>query len=214
MKPKYFVIKQDHLDPLWDEYIEWLTKTYKGTNKWNGQSSTYYGYDGNVNYAGVNGWDEISSFANSPTLITLQQWKEWFINESKVFKEGDRVYHHVYGWGEVKRTDYDETTPYNVLFENYSEAVDWCFHKYELSFTEYTVQGISHERPINYQDYIGEWGFFWDHGDEKYMLSKLIETHDKWFGCEHCSKHDDNRYDNFTPLTPEHKTILKNIINF
>jgi len=78
--PKYFVIKKiEH--PLWDRYIDWLNEQYCKTvmeTYWNGfLNNHYYGYDGNTAKAsGTNNNSSLSSFSNSPTLITLEEWDE------------------------------------------------------------------------------------------------------------------------------------------
>lgn len=73
--PKYFVIKWDGDNPLWQLYIDWLNKEYEkdgdggvvdGTN-----TEAYYGYDGIRN-----GHTEYYLFRHSPYIITLEQWNE------------------------------------------------------------------------------------------------------------------------------------------
>jgi hypothetical protein len=72
--PKYFIIKQCN-DPLWDDYIKWLNKTYsvyyEGTS-----SFDYYGYDGNGRNNGTNNWDNLHNFENKPEIITLEYWNQ------------------------------------------------------------------------------------------------------------------------------------------
>ena len=62
--PKYFVIKKDENNPLWEKYLDWMNDKY-GTN-WSG-NWLYYGFDGNqeVDYNGTNAWDEIKLFQNN-----------------------------------------------------------------------------------------------------------------------------------------------------
>lgn len=76
----------------------------------------------------------------------------------EVFKVGDKVYHISYGWGIVKSIDigsfpvivsfeikgYDS---YNISFSK--DGIETSEDKTSLlSFTEYTLQGFSQERPI------------------------------------------------------------------
>jgi len=72
--PKYFVIKRDENNPLWEEYIDWLNETY-GCDLV-GDFSIYYGFDGNITHNGVYDGQTINDFQNSPTLITLEEWNE------------------------------------------------------------------------------------------------------------------------------------------
>lgn len=78
-KPKYFVVKKDIQNPLWEEYIKWLNKTY---NKNYLGNNRFYGYDGTSFLSS----EYLTSFKNNPILLTLQQWKEVFINENLMYK--------------------------------------------------------------------------------------------------------------------------------
>lgn len=70
-----------------------------------------------------------------------------------VFKVGDKVYCCIHGHGVVKSVDHNESYPLFVDFgydtNNYTfdgKLYEDC--KPTLSFTEYTLQGFSQERPI------------------------------------------------------------------
>jgi hypothetical protein len=74
-----------------------------------------------------------------------------------VFKVGDRVYHIEYGWGEVVRTNGSFNFPISVRFTDGEENIfsftndgrETTESKTQLlSFTEYTLQGFTQERPI------------------------------------------------------------------
>lgn len=61
-----------------------------------------------------------------------------------VFKEGDRVYFHVYGWGKI----FDIDVNVGVKFENVESYKYFNIELLKaLSFTEYTLNGFSQERP-------------------------------------------------------------------
>jgi len=70
--PKYFVIKRDLSNPLWQKYIDWLNETYG--SRWKGKQFLYYGNDGNIFYNGTAFYNKISSFENNPELLTLEEW--------------------------------------------------------------------------------------------------------------------------------------------
>lgn len=72
--PKYFVIKRDGSNPLWRKYIDWINKEYK--QLWGGIVINYYGYDGSEYNGGTDCHNDLSSFKNNPTLITLEEWDE------------------------------------------------------------------------------------------------------------------------------------------
>jgi len=60
-----------------------------------------------------------------------------------VFKVGDKVYHIEYGWGVI-----EEVINSNIKINNgHKQVISW-FNTKLLSFTEYTLQGFSQERPI------------------------------------------------------------------
>lgn len=71
-----------------------------------------------------------------------------------IFKEKDRVFHIEYGWGEVKNINKTGAYPVVVCFDGGAEAT-FTTNGVEvpdvlqslLSFTEYTLQGFSQDRP-------------------------------------------------------------------
>jgi hypothetical protein len=69
-----------------------------------------------------------------------------------IFKEGDKVFDIQYGWGIVKRIDFDANYPIFCRFDNYKQcySIDGKIISGAiptLSFTEYTLEGFSQERP-------------------------------------------------------------------
>lgn len=67
-----------------------------------------------------------------------------------IYEVGDRVFDINYGWSVVRRIDYDKNYP--ILLENTklytSDGRLYTNHlNPSLSFTEYTLQGFSQERP-------------------------------------------------------------------
>lgn len=140
--------------------------------------------------------------------------------EKQIFKVGDRVYDFYYGWGTItaKREDFENTDYiWVVTFENgYIE--DYTIEgKYEitdkfrsLSFTEYDFVkgGFSQERQINYHDYIGKWGKFWN-GSSKVVIDTLAEIKDGKYGRVVFNPRVTSIYcDNFEPLTDEQLKVL------
>ena len=63
-----------------------------------------------------------------------------------IFKKGDRVFDYTYGWGIVD-DNYDFTI--RVKFDSISNntVLFWGILFKTLSFTEYTLEGFSQERP-------------------------------------------------------------------
>jgi hypothetical protein len=78
-----------------------------------------------------------------------------------MFKVGDKVYHFQYGWGEVVKPVFEcdvlvryETE--NLIGDNFQIQVVERMLRFDfLSFTEYTLQGFSQQRPIRLPE-VGE----------------------------------------------------------
>jgi hypothetical protein len=65
-----------------------------------------------------------------------------------IFKVGDRVFHIEYGWGTVKKVD-------GIMSVIFTHGIVTFIEGRLLSFTEYTLQGFSQERPIELPE-VGE----------------------------------------------------------
>jgi hypothetical protein len=87
-----------------------------------------------------------------------------------IFKAGDKVYCALIGKGVVEKVDGDsEKYPIHVRAELTGKVYLYTADGRRLfnmnptlSLTEYRLEGFSQERPIDYRDYIGKWGFFGD----------------------------------------------------
>jgi hypothetical protein len=98
-----------------------------------------------------------------------------------VFKVGDRVFCILHGWGTVRRIFETGTFPILVFFTNSdgetaSFTLDGRYFlesKPTLSFTEYTLQGFSQERPIELPE-VGELCLVRDHDDNIWNVRVFI----------------------------------------
>lgn len=63
--------------------------------------------------------------------------------DKEIFKVGDKVFHIEYGWGVIENIN---GSYYYITFGTYGTRIH-CEHNI-LSFTEYTLQGFTQERPI------------------------------------------------------------------
>jgi hypothetical protein len=77
--------------------------------------------------------------------------------ERQIFKVGDRVFDAAFGWGEVKFILKDAFLPINVFFpkRGFEQTYTLDGRLYvdcnpTLSFTEYTLEGFSQEKPIKF----------------------------------------------------------------
>ena len=96
--------------------------------------------------------------------------------EKTVFKKGDRVFHIEYGWGEIDEVDSGRLL--HVRFDCGSELFFYIDGKMFpsskislLSFTEYTLEGFSKERPIELPVY-GECVFY-SFDDETWQIASI-----------------------------------------
>ena len=103
---------------------------------------------------------------------------EKYIEESKqIFKVGDKVFDFSYGWGNI--VEYSERInaryPIKVEFGDETEEYtkEGCLYdgvtNPTLSFTEYTLQGFSQERPIELPE-VGELCLVSDSGRDWYCI--------------------------------------------
>jgi len=80
-------------------------------------------------------------------------------NMKNVFKEKDRVFHILYGWGTVEEvTIHNKITVHFDIGRRKSGYIINSFCKL-LSFTEYTLQGFTQERP--FEPIIGKYYYYW-----------------------------------------------------
>lgn len=84
-KPKYFVIKRDANNPLWEDYIQWLNDTYN--SNFIGHNDEYYGHDGGTYRGNCHSSTILSHFKNNPTVLTLEQWYKLFIENNQTMQK-------------------------------------------------------------------------------------------------------------------------------
>lgn len=116
------------------------------------------------------------------------------------FKVGDKVFEYTQGW--MKVIDEDDR---KVVLKD-SEGMSHYYYSKDikvLSFTEYTLDGYSKERPVE-EFKIGSVGYFWDYDDfSGCIYSKLINIcHNSDYKYESISE---NRYKYFSLTPPEIK---------
>lgn len=101
-----------------------------------------------------------------------------------VFKDGDRVYCIIYGWGIVLRVCDIGSFPIQVVFDC-GEEIDYtkdgrlyADSNPMLSFTEYTLQGFSQERQIELPE-VGEDVLVFDEEEHSWVL-KQFKQYEKY----------------------------------
>jgi hypothetical protein len=86
-----------------------------------------------------------------------------------IFKIEDKVYHYKYGWGVV--TNFSQA----LIRVNFKDKPKYLAIDNELiSFTEYTLQGFSQERPIELPE-VGELCLVRDYNENNWQLKKFSE---------------------------------------
>ena len=133
-----------------------------------------------------------------------------------IFKTGDRVFDYIKGWGEIVHTysdnweEVDDNYTVCVVKFDSSEELEH-FTKYlatkMLSFTEYTLQGFTQEKPVNYEEYVGKWGKFWDSDKDILLIGKLL-AYDNTENEGYPFENEFDYYANFEPLTEEQIKVL------
>jgi hypothetical protein len=88
-----------------------------------------------------------------------------------IFKVGDKVYHIEYGWGII-----EEVINSSILIKiinGHAEERYW-FNTKLLSFTEYTLQGFSQERPIELPE-VGELCLVRDKDHHSWIVKEFVD---------------------------------------
>lgn len=90
-----------------------------------------------------------------------------------IFKEGDKVFLHLFGWGEIIDIDVNV----GVKFESLGSLTYFNnqFLK-SLSFTEYTLEGFSQERPEELPK-PGDIVWVRDYKNEEWKITHFIGLH-------------------------------------
>lgn len=104
--------------------------------------------------------------------------------DKEIFKVEDKVFDLKYGWGFV----YDARCPIIVRFSEYTVSYAKKDLK-TLSFTEYTLQGFSQERPIALPK-VGELCLVRDYNNE-YWRGVEFKMYDKNLDCPFVDSNDD-----------------------
>ena len=132
--------------------------------------------------------------------------------KKEIFKVGDEVYDATFGWGTITSINKSTLLPITVKFKR-----DKIFYTIDgrtypsairptLSFTEYGFDDrFSQERPIDYKDYIGKWGKFWN-DNPKYFTIGILKGYEQ--GGHKPFQSVSLDFQNFQPLTDEQIKVL------
>lgn len=137
--------------------------------------------------------------------------------KKQIFEKGDRVFDILHGWGEVTClyiSDWEKSASERLVCIVKFDGGEECYYTKKvalksLSFTEYGFdERFTQERSINYEEYIGKWGKFWNKGD-KVVIDILAEIDTEEYGRMVFGPYITNMYyDNFEPLTKEQLKVL------
>lgn len=95
-----------------------------------------------------------------------------------MFKVGDKVYHIKFGWGIVISYTHSLIKVDFITTVQYSEIDDKL-----LSFTEYTLQGFTQERPIELPK-VGELCLVKEDESNIWLVREFAEYRDGFFICK------------------------------
>jgi hypothetical protein len=95
-----------------------------------------------------------------------------------VFKVGDKVYHILYGWGCVT-----EITDHSIVVDFNGEQVFGFSDDKLFSFTEYTLQGFSQERPVELPE-VGELCLVKGYKTDPWLAREFVEYKHGLFICK------------------------------
>ena len=137
--------------------------------------------------------------------------------KKQTFEKGDRVFDIRFGWGKVVDDNRACLFPIGIQFDDddsqevivYTDDGKLSLGEESplLSFTEYTLQGFSQEKPVNYEKYIGKWGQFWDSNKDILLIGKLL-AYDNTENEGYPFENEFGYYANFEPLTEEQIKVL------
>ena len=132
------------------------------------------------------------------------------------FKADQRVFDFFFGWGTIKKI---ETKYISVLFDKKPKEEIW-YHlngticeqvtdKPTLATKEYALEGFTQEPIIDYSEYFGTWGVFYDDMEDFENTNRIGKLYsyekDSIYPFKSC---EDESYKNFKPLTEEQIKIL------
>lgn len=109
--------------------------------------------------------------------------------DKEIFKKGDTVYHTDFGWGVIKDIDNcDDAYPLQISYNNGSVNYFPCK---SVSFTEYTLQGFTQERPIVLPE-VGELCLVRNYGGLNWHVATFRE-----YKNQECICSQEHRWDEF-----------------
>lgn len=134
----------------------------------------------------------------------------------EIFRVGDRVFDIMYGWGVVEELHQDEERSYPLIvrfsdFDTLYYTRDGKSNTSDshpiLSFTEYGFDDrFSQEKPINYEEYMGKWGKFWNDNPEYFTIG-ILKGYEQ--GGHKPFQSVSLDFQNFKPLTDEQIKVLE-----
>lgn len=140
--------------------------------------------------------------------------------KKEIFKTGNRVFDIRFGWGTVIDDNRCLLYPIGVQFDRddskqiivyTNDGISNVSEEFSLlSFTEYTLQGFTQKRPVNYKDYQGKYGKFWDNEEKTFVIGELYNYFPHLIRAFEMKAKDSQItcYENFEPLTEEQLKIL------
>ena len=133
------------------------------------------------------------------------------------FKKGDKVFDIRFGWGVV-------IFMYSFDWEKEEDSKLVCVVKFEneeevhytkqialklLSFTEYTLKGLSQKTTTDWSKYFHTWGIFYDEKEDFESTNRIGRLYDyDNDSIYHFQSYEGKSYMNFKPLIDEQIKVL------
>ena len=143
------------------------------------------------------------------------------------FRVNQKVFSYAYGWGRI--VNISETEDYTkepvITFKNTEDQYEFydlegrfvilsynvIIYRSEnpvLATEEYTLNGFTQEEKVNYEDYIGKWGKFWNYDSGNDLMLSTLYFYNKDNDYKFITNNDE-AYEYFEPLTEEEIRILR-----
>ena len=134
-----------------------------------------------------------------------------------MFKINQKVFDYSYGWGKIviiHKEDRltvlytgDLRVDYTKNGFTYLNNTNMISSSPTLATKEYTLKGFTQEEQIDYKQFEGKWGKFWDSDCEKDFVVSILYCYNHENQYEFITN-DDHCYEFFEPLTEEQIKIL------
>lgn len=136
-----------------------------------------------------------------------------------MFKINQKVFDYSYGWGVIITEYFDGSisvkysnskSEINILYNkdgSYANGNPNVVAKPVLDTEEYTLNGFTQKEQIDYEQYLGAWGKFWNYDSGNDILVSTLYYYNDENDYKFITDNDE-AYEFFEPLTEEQIKVL------